>query len=345
MQYRLIIGALVTTFAITACSKHESEQPVQTLNCDQPQLTDQIQRQLQQNIMLNARQFAQNDTRHFVDADKIIAAASQLTVKLQPSQADSNQADQRQCHGQLTVTIPDAILQQAQTNAPLLFGQTSLSQQLSQQIQQTDIKFNDHSFIQNLTYPAQNSTAASAPAAQATEVNLLPLSQLLQTTLLPYGVKDILVINGKTYSRADAQALLFNQTPLSHEAQMASAVLNGNNSQSTLTQETDNSLNDSHQTPTDDPSQQTVSDNDLQQARDNQRNASNEMERLWQSLDQTIQATLTNEQQHWQTQRKQQCQKPATAASSAKEAEFNYLQCDTRLINQRLQYLRGFSLS
>lgn len=343
MQYRFILGGLVAAFAITACSKHESQPTTPQVNCDQPQLTDQIQRQLQQNITQHAREFAQQDVRHFVDADKIIAAASQLTVNLTPIETNDSQTDQTQCHRQLTVTIPDAILQQAQSNAPLIFGKTSFTDQLAQQIGQTDIKFNDHSFTQNLTYVPANNTTASAPATSLpTTFNLLPLSQLLETTLLPYGVKDILVINGKTYSRAEAQAFLFNQTPLSQEAQMASAVLNGNKNQAPMISTNTNNNKPNDNPPVSDNTPQ-VSDNDLAQARDNHRNASDELDRLWHDLDQTVQNTLSNEQQQWQTQRKQQCPKSA-ANASVKDTELNYLQCDTRLINKRLEYLHGYSL-
>lgn len=335
MQFRLILCVLGALVSLAACSDKKDAPP--QLSCNNAAVLPGIQQQFAQNIGDNARRFAQTDSRGFVDADKVIAAATQLGVALADPQL-SNTTGTPDCAAQLTVTVPENIWQQAQTNSPLLFSRTGLLKSLARQLQGTSIQLSGNVFSQTIHYaPSSSADAASAASASGAAVVLTgegvsALSSVLANALLPYGVKDMVVIDGKAYTRADALALISNpqmqaQPALSPDAAAASAILNNDGAPANA-----------------EAGKPAFSATDLQDARDNNRNANSQMGQAWRSLDDMVRKELQSEQQKWTARKARRCQKGASKASTALQAEFLRLQCDTRLVNQRIDYLRGYSI-
>ena len=115
---RLMVPAVAMALLLGACGEKQKPQN-NTLMCADPAVSQSIQRSLQQFLKEQARQFASSDNRQFVVADKIIAAASELTVSLNnPSQVGTGSSST--CRGELSITIPADTLKLAETNAPLL---------------------------------------------------------------------------------------------------------------------------------------------------------------------------------------------------------------------------------
>ena len=81
----------------------------------------------------------------------------------------------------------------------------------------------------------------------------------------------------------------------------------------------------------------------MQQAQDNNRNANNSINQLWRNMDDMVRGELQNEQQQWVGRKERQCN-DAAAKGTGVQAEYLRLQCDTRLTNERINYLRGFSV-
>ena len=79
------LSAAAVILLLAACGKKEQPQP-EDLACGDPAVIQNIQNSLQQAVKGQARTFAKNDTRGFVDADKVIAAASELTITLNDPQ-------------------------------------------------------------------------------------------------------------------------------------------------------------------------------------------------------------------------------------------------------------------
>ena len=100
MNYRILLAATLGALALGACSK---DKPAAALNCSDPTVATTVQQQLQQAITQSARQFAQTDSRQFIDADKIIAAVSQLNVSLADAKEDSS-GSKAMCSAQLNIT-------------------------------------------------------------------------------------------------------------------------------------------------------------------------------------------------------------------------------------------------
>ena len=115
---RLMFSAVTMALLLGACGEKQKPQN-NTLMCADPAVSQSIQRNIQQFLKEQARQFATNDTRQFVDADKIIAAASELSVNLDKAN-QIGKGTSTTCQGELSITIPADILKTAETNAPLL---------------------------------------------------------------------------------------------------------------------------------------------------------------------------------------------------------------------------------
>ncbi|WP_197457504.1 lysozyme inhibitor LprI family protein [Snodgrassella sp. CFCC 13594] len=331
MKPFIIGGSLAIAMVLAACSDKKPEAP--QLTCDNPALVQTLQQQIQQTIGNNARQFAQTDARQFVDGDKVIAAASQLGVSIQNAQLDSNTANPA-CSAQLNVAIPTSVWQTTQANAPLLLGKRDWLATITQQLNGSGITLAGNTFSQTIHYApipmaASAALSASAPSAGLQGMGIETLSGILANALLPYGIKDMVVINGQVYNRTDAIAMTLNpqSAPLSPDAQMASAILNGAAAEAVAP-----------------PTQADFSGTDLQDARDNNRNATGQLNQAWHSLDDTIRQELQNDQRKWVGKKTTQCQKEAAKAETTLQAEYLRLKCDTRLTNQRIDYLKGYSI-
>lgn len=327
MNHRTALLGAAALLALAACSD-DKEAPA--LNCADPAVTQSVQQQLQQAISQSARQFAQTDSRQFVDADKIIAAASQLTVSLADAQTDSS-SGKPICNARLNVAVTPAIWQQAEANTPILYPQQQLQQLLKNQITGSQIQIDAASFSQPLRYtPAPQTASAPGNTLSIEAPGLAQLSHVLTNALLPYGIKDTLMINGQPYSRADALKILSTpnaQIPGAQnaDAAMASALLNG--------------------TPLPGPqaASATAQAAELQQAQSNNRNANNAINDVWRNMDDIVRDELQNEQRQWISQKSSQCHQAAGAGVNAQQAEYLRLQCDTRITNERIDYLNGFS--
>ncbi|WP_037588616.1 lysozyme inhibitor LprI family protein [Stenoxybacter acetivorans] len=332
MKYRFGFIGVVAVGLLGACGGEKQSAKIDVAACNTALITPSIQQQLQKNITESARQYIATDSRGFIDADKIIAAASQLLVNVDDVAVD-NSTPTTMCKAALKVSVPNTVWQTAQSNAPLVFpAPRTFTDILNQQVNGSGVSWNADVFSQPLSYMPAAEAAASAPEITGQGINAL--SQILSTALLPYGVKDLLTINGKVINRADALKNVNNlqsipEIPVSAseasanaDAQMASAILNGG---AVLPP---NAV-------------ATVSADDLLQAQSNSRNATAEINRLWRDMDGSIRNELTGDQEQWVAQKEKQC-RAAAQAKSGSEAELAQLNCETQLTNQRINYLRGY---
>lgn len=338
MTKRLIALSIIGSLTLAACSPKDEQKP-ETLACNDPAVAQTLQQQLQQAIGQSARQFAQTDNRQFVDADKIIAAASQLSVVLTNAQSDTA-SGKPACSAQLDVSINQAIWQQAEANTPILYPQQQLLPLLQGQLMGSQVHMNGNTFSQPLRYlPAEQNASAVQSTWVIEAPGIAQLGHILTNALMPYGVKDTLIINGQAYSRADALKIINNPQAvvpeLSPEAAMASAILNAG---ALPADQTPAPVLD--ETPT-----ATVPANALLQAQSDNRQANNTINNLWRNLDDMVRSELQAEQKQWVAKKTNQCGHAAEKnATSAADSEYRYLQCDTQMTNERINYLRGFSL-
>ena len=84
---------------------------------------------------------------------------------------------------------------------------------------------------------------------------------------------------------------------------------------------------------------------DLERAREQNRKADSEINRIWGGMDKTIQQGMLAEQRSWIQSKKQNCAQAAAEADNPAQAEYLRLQCDTRMTRERVQYLRGYTIN
>lgn len=347
MKRSILVYSIIGIISLAACSRDDSETSKAKLSCNSEQLRSQIQQTLQTGINNNVHQFAQNDSRQFVDADKVINASHELSVAVSDGKLDKDNNGNPVCSSELKITVPNNIWQQIQTNAPLLFGKTDFIAHLNQQLQGNEVTLHDNVFSKPIQYaPVSDNTNANAAsvtnsASKFDQTGIQTLSTVLGNALLPYGIKDTVMIAGHMYNRADAIKLITNPNAqvlpldrLSPEAQKASDILNGHS----LTTENNNQADNNHVIQND------ITADQLQQARDNNRNANSVINAKWHNLNDTVRNTLQQEEQKWIAQKTSQCQAKAAKAGSPAQAELIRLECDTLMTNERIKYLNGYSL-
>jgi uncharacterized protein YecT (DUF1311 family) len=353
MKKSILVYSIISVLSLAACSRDESASSPQ-LSCNSEQLHNQIQQTLQTGIDNNARQFAQKDSRQFVDAEKVIGASHELSIALSEGKLDKDANGNPICSSELKITIPTNIWQQTQANAPLLFGKSDFIAQLNQQLQGNEVTQRDGVFTKAVKYApvASNTNAASAATAASNfdQAGIQTFATVLGNALLPFGIKDTVVIAGHTYNRADAITLITNPnakvSPIdqpSATAQMASAILNGHipalgNDNQTDSNNNADKISENSSKPVE------ITANQLQLARDNNRNANSVINTHWRNLDDTVRKTLQQEEQKWIARKNSQCQEKAAKANTPAHAEFLRLECDTQMTNERIKYLSGYAL-
>lgn len=193
---------ILSTILLAACSKEEHKA---ALDCAQPATLQNIRTTIEDTLKQQARSFARNDNRQFVDADKIIAAGLELETLLEdPKETEDD--GKAICRANLKIRIPDTILKTAIDNSPLIYGSTPLSDMLEQKLMGSNLTFENNTFSTTLLYTPDKD---GKPVFE--DNTLSSTAQTLSATLLPYGVKSIVMIDGKPVSKEQAIKLLQNQ--------------------------------------------------------------------------------------------------------------------------------------
>ncbi|WP_315361101.1 lysozyme inhibitor LprI family protein [Neisseria bacilliformis] len=335
-----VLTAAALVCLLAACGKKEDPKPAD-LACTDPAVLQNIRDNLQQAIKGQARTFADNDIRHFVDADKVIAAASELTVSLNNPQQD-NSGTRSFCQAELAVAVPAAILQTAHTNAPLIYGDKALDKVIAERILGSGLAYNNGTFAQTLKYTPEKQENGSF-GIQYAENGLDTAANALSGTLLPYGVKSLLLIDGKAVSIEDALKQAKNGGKIEIIEEPASAP--AENAASTPAQNTPPAPDAPDILPPpreSEPPKPAVSEAELDSARSDQQASEREINAVWRGLNPTVQQSLQDEQREWIGRKNTACRRAAAKADDPARAEYLRLQCDAQQTRERTGYLRGF---
>lgn len=335
-MYRKLIGLAFAAVLLAACSKQEK--PV--LSCNSPSVLNDIRSNIQNTLKQDARSFARNDVRKFVDADKIIAAAYDLAFSLE-NPTEMQDGNQTFCLANLKIEMPSETLDEAAANSPLLYGDTALDELLRQKTADGSLEVNGNTLSAAVRYVPN-------PDGQTVFIDntVSAAAQTLSAALLPYGVKSIVMIDGKAVSKEDAVKILNGKPHDEPPALTPEAILEENAAGS------DPDLPPAEQPPTeiltpdDNETQDTVSvsHNDLEDAREQNHRAESEITRIWGSLETDVQKQLVAEQRKWAQEKISNCRQASAQTEDKQYAEYLKLQCDTRMTRERVQYLRGYSI-
>ncbi len=357
------IAALCAALALSACSKNETPPTAASAastvasntSCEMPALNSQVKQILQDTIGSNAKRIAQANANDYIDADKLIALAAQLNVTVSDAQAGQMPDT---CQAQVAIAIPENIIKQAQTNAPLLQSEAPLDI-INQRLMGSNSTFSNNSINFPLNYSAKNNQFA------LTDNNLTGAANMIADALAAYGVKDTLNVNGKNVSRAEALKLLKQKDqPKAEEASIPApqtvppidipeppkpedlhkavpapkTEALDNESASIPAKQQPEKLTP----PAEKPS--TLSNKELDAAREANSKADQSIKSAWRKIEPQVQQSLIEEQREWETKKRTNCRNAAAKGKSAGESQYLQLQCDTRMTRERVQYLKGYSI-
>ncbi|MDO4696027.1 MAG: lysozyme inhibitor LprI family protein [Neisseria sp.] len=320
---------------LTACQP-DVPQYGDTPSCTDSRIPETVKSGLQQYLAEQAQAFAAQDSRGFVDADRVAAAADGINIILN----GASQEETRQeaiCRGHISISLPENVLDTVNTNAPLLYGERTLNQIIRQQTAGTGLNYNGNGvFDQTLSYTLQTDADGNLMLLYRDEDPSTVYNALL-TALLPYGIKDILIINGQPLTREQAlqahsnQAVETVKTIEEIKEEEASTEFASPDEPEILSPETKET-------------EIPFSAEDLAYARQNHLDAENEIEAQWQQIDSEIRQELAEEQADWNRRKNRDCSQAAAPSKDSKQAEYRRLQCDARMTRERIQYLKGYHL-
>ena len=337
-MYQKLLACTLMAAALAACTD-KKEAPQTQLACQDPAIAQDVNNNIQNIVKQEARQFANSDTRQFVDADKISAASSDLQIKLENAQQD-NSGGTPFCSAELSINIPAEIMTAAQANSPLLYGEQSIPQLIQQRISGSTLNYNGANTLGvKLRYTPSKNTDNQTVVTYA-DNSVATLAQTLSAALRPYGIKGILVINGQPISREDAIRQLTTPEAVPTAPTDPEAILNN----AASTEFASNLPPAEVLSPPATANDIQFSPAELNQARAQQREAENEINALWQRMDQTVQRELLGEQREWINSKNNSCRQAAARAETTLQAEYLQAQCDTRMTRERTQVLRGYTI-
>ena len=357
------LAAFCAALVLTACSQSDPAQPaasaasaasaVANSSCEMPALDSQVKQIVQDTIGNNAKRLA--NANDYIDADKLIALAAQLNVSISNAQAGQMPDT---CQAQVAIAIPESLIKQAQTNAPLL--QSEAPQDIiSRHLTGGNGTFSNHTLSLPLNYAVKNNQFAP------TDNNLTGAANLLADALAAYGVKDTLNINGKNVSRAEALKLLKQKDqPKAEEASIPAPQAvppiddipeppKPEDLRKAVPAPKTDALDNSASAPAKpQPEKLTppvekpnnVSDKELNAAREANSKADQAIKSAWRKIDPQVQQDLVDEQREWESKKRANCRNAAAKGKSAAESQYLQLQCDTRMTRERVQYLKGYSI-
>ena len=341
-----VLGVLL---ALSACSHEDAaktEQSASAANvsmCFNPQLKQQTRDTLQKVITDNTQQFVQMDHRQFVDMDKIISAFTQLDVQI-----DEPVVNNSSCQAAVHITLPEHVLKMVKENA-LILDVAPFDKQMEKAIAANkSLTFNGQTITFMLNYTQMNGLV------NVGDHNLIAVANALSDVLLPYGVKDTLIINNQAISREDALNLLRNPKP-KDDTKVASEPMMREVSPvkedivpppadlSAIEPQPVEQSNSKIITPIETP-QNTISNSELEAAKQANLAADQSIKRAWRNISPDIQKDLVEEQRAWESKKQKSCRNAAAKGENESASRYLQIQCDTRLTREREEYLKGYSI-
>ena len=326
---------------LAACGK---EPPKPALACNNPANAQSVREQIQQIVKQQAKQFAGSDSRQFVDADKVIAAASELQILLDNPQ-EVEEGGRAVCSAQLQIRIPSEIFSSAESGSALIYGDTPLTEWVNRKIMGSNMSFANQTFSMPVRYiPSEQG------GLEMTDNTVSVAGQTLSSLLLPYGVKSILMIDGEAVSKENAIKMLKNQTVAEPPEASPQDILENNaaSDEEGVPQAEEEAVAEPEILRPDVSVREEepgLSANELDGAREQNRRADGEINRIWGGMERGVQQGLLDEQRAWIRSKTQNCRQAGAGADNAAQSEYRRLQCDTRMTRERIQYLKAYSIA
>lgn len=346
-------AAALTLIACTSepetAQSASKETAASALSCQDPAVAPNIRESVQKMVRDEALKIAGSNHAEFMDADKLVAAAGLLEISLNKVQQQGTE-----CVGELSVVIPKRIMQVAQQNT-LILDMDAPETIIQQRLNKNGAIVNERGASMPIVYAATHQNQQFAITYKDTTLSSVGMTFAI--ALQPYGIKDMLKIKGKVISREEAIELIKNPKPAA-----ASAPETAEKEVPTISQQPENKApvaagasvaNQANQAVEAKPTapaapapapEPTVAAEKLAQSEQAHQNADRDIKQAWRKIDPAIQQNLVEEQKSWESQKRQRCLNAAAKGRDDSESRYLHMQCDTKLTNERIQYLNGYSI-
>lgn len=328
MMKWLMMGGMVV--CLVACQREEPT----PLVCEMPQLGEVLKNDLNTQWATTVKAMVATDTRQYLDGVKAVELAYYWGLQYTPPQAH---ATQQVCQTELRITLADAVWKLARENAPLL-NATPFDEALQQRLMGSRIRLEQGELVFPIQYTLNTQTQPMSLTYQNTD--WASLNKTLALVVAPYAVRERLLVNGQMVSRQQALSWLSvpHREPSSSEKKETT--------QPEVTQPVE--VASLPESPTEvlqpNPPAYVFNPDDLPEAQRIYNEANAALKQAWQVLEPSIRQSLHIEQQQWEKQKDQNCRRASQTAKTQNQANYLYMQCDTRMSRERIQYLRTYSL-
>lgn len=354
-----VLGIVGTALLLSACPSEKKNEPSAQERlqaaCNHAAVLPDVRENIRQLIRSEAQRFAAADNRGYIDPDKVTAAADRLQVRLSAAKNDG-----KLCSAQVSVIVPQAVLDTAEANAPLL-NVASPAEVILLRTADNNLRFDGQAMMGQLRYSVKDPDHAFA--VNYADSTLSQLGSILASALLPYGVQEVIVMNNRPLSRKDALSSLHEAkqqnvapskpsmpkeadtlTPQVPEVQTTPRRRETADEGQTLTAQDEPApvIDGTEEAAAPPPNR--VSDEKLNQARNAHQSADRDIKSAWRNIDPSIQQTLVDEQREWEKSKNQSCRKAAAKGGDDSESQYLYMQCDTRETKKRIRNLEGYSI-
>lgn len=331
MKWKVLCGLAL---CLAACEPKTEPKIV----CEVPQLGQVFKNDLDTQFNHALKQALQNDTQHWLNPTKAMMLTNMWGLHYT---LPKWQSTQQVCQTELSITIPDAVWKTARKNK-VLFNNGTLDEALSQRLIGSTVRLEQGALVFPIQYDLN---AKSKPiSVQYRHTDWTTLSKALSLISSSYAFNDVIKFHGRLMSPEQAVQSLMQTN---HAVQSAETVAVQNPLVSQTVQTIASSpveLSSGTEVLQPNLPEKIFNSQDLQEAKRIYQEAGTSLKQTWQNIDEHIRQYLENEQQQWEMQRHQNCRRAAQRTQNQNHADYLYMQCDTRMTRERVQYLRSYEL-
>lgn len=338
MNKKIGVGAVlgVALFALAGCEFYRQGQEevqkaaVDGIACGDPLVARTFHEELGRALGEKVGAIVRESFPDLIDAERVIRGYERSRMvanspKLDPVMSQSPQ--KLECVAGLTLMVDQTVLDLARSNAPLVYSGGRHEPEIDNVSSMNRISREDNNLGMEAHYSLELNEKRDVSGVRFMPQEIARMERVVRTMLLPYGVKDRVVVNGKVMSREEGLAKLafadgsfkFEERPGEPGDPAAIDLAAG------------------LEPPAPDPLEMGR----LRSERDALRSR---IERIWRSLDGTIREALSDEQTQWSRKLHSDCSPFPSKDSEGADGEKAALECEIERLRRRVSYLQGFGI-
>lgn len=227
-----------------------------------------------------------------------------------------------ECVAGLNIMLDQAVYDLSQVNSPLIYGGNRYAAEVDNISSMNRISRSINNIMQEVHYSLELDDKGEPVRVVILPQEIQRFDRVIAAMLLPYGVKDRVVVNGKPMSREEGLAKIsFVDSDIRSDDGMPDLA-----------------------DPASLAEREVVPPEVLSRAKDEKAQLGRKMNGIWNSLDPTIRSTLESEQNDWSRNLSKNCKAMGEGIENEGAAAKAVLDCEIDELRKRVVYLQGFSI-